>query len=121
MSKPVHLALIALFVTTASFAYNPLTPANLSKKPIPVNTAVTNWMSPNSFSSYYVQTGSRMTITIKVNNGGAGATLTNCSGGGSVAPGSGTVCNVSNTSMPISITSNSQTASASGTYQINPR
>lgn len=81
MKKLTYLALLPLFIATASFAYNPLTPANLSKKPIPVNTAVTNWLSPNSFSSYYVQTGSRMTITIRVNNGGAGVTLNNCSGG----------------------------------------
>lgn len=129
MKNLIGLVFFSLCITTTCSAANTKSPSNPftppgnsgNVAPANINTATTNWISPNSYSSYYIRTGARMTITIRVNNGSAGVSLTNCGPISGVAAGSATVCNVMNTSAPVSITSTSQSAVAQGTYQIKLR
>jgi hypothetical protein len=114
------LTLTMTTVSAANTAKNGIAVPNSSRGNMPVNTSG-SWMSPNSYSGYSIQTGAKMSITIRVNNGSAGVSLTNCGITGGIAAGSGGVCNVSNPSMPVTITSTSQTAPANGTYQIKVR
>lgn len=84
---------------------------------------LTNWISKNSNDPISIQNGAgtRIFIVINVSGGGAnapGVTVKNCGTTNYIKSGSSTVCETNDNKNPVTLTSESVSVPATGTYQI---
>ncbi len=80
-----------------------------------------SWSSKNSSDSVSIQNGAgiRLNIPITVDRGGAGVNVKNCGTTSHIDPGSATMCSTNDPTNPVTLTADSATIPATGTYQIN--
>jgi hypothetical protein len=84
-----------------------------------------NWISQDSNDRIMIQNGAAipMIITIIVNDGNnaAGATVRNCGVVNHIDPGSAAVCSSNDGNNPVTLTSDSASLPATGTYQMQQK
>ncbi|MEO8400511.1 MAG: hypothetical protein ABI597_01785 [Gammaproteobacteria bacterium] len=104
--------LVALASTPYSFAQ----PETSDK----ILGSLTNWLSKDSTDLVSIQngTGIHLVITITVNRGGAGVSVKNCGTTTHIDAGSSTICSTNDAINPVTLSSESGTSPATGTYLV---
>jgi hypothetical protein len=82
---------------------------------------LTHWLSKNVDDPISIQNGAgiQLNIPITVDKGGAGVTVKNCGTTTHIDAGSSTMCSTNDSKNPVTLTSDSGTVAATGTYQMN--
>lgn len=124
MKKVTIIALTACLLysmTTFVFADN-----NTSNNPNPSSFQEAHWLSKNSSDPFTIQNGAGIDIVIQINVEGsgpnaAGVDVKNCGTTTHINAGSSAICSTFDPKYPVTLTSDSNNTSASGTYQIKQK
>ena len=116
MKKMLHILSICCLVTTSAYALE----STIVTNPTFLQT---KWISKNSNDPVTIQNGAgiSLVISITVNPGpsvAAGVNVKNCGTTTYIAAGSATVCSTNDPNNPVTLTSDSATTPATGTYQL---
>jgi len=119
MKKMLPVLLICSLVATSVYADTTTVISNPTVPQI-------KWISKNSNDPFTIQNGAGipLVITITVNPGpsvgAVGVNVKNCGTTTHIDAGSATVCSTSDSNNPVTLTSDSATMPATGTYQLKP-
>lgn len=115
MKKIILIMGLITSLTTSFVSAQSETSTDKSAEPL------THWLSKNIDDPVSIQNGAgiQLNIPITVDKGGAGVSVKNCGTTTHIDAGSSTMCSTNDSKNPVTLTSDSGTVAATGTYQMN--